>query len=225
MLSAPAKQIWTVEDGAQALVGFVRAHGSAAHHYVLSDSLRTGIEAMRNVADALHHIGLLHGRHPGVIGQARARDGNSPVIALIEESALAFVTEREVLTRLTVAAGPLPSTPGHAESEAAAIAQSHAVDTLGSSERKGVAAGATLAIVADWWAIRPILTLAAAKMSVDIPPCTLPSREAIGEGLAQASFTPAEERALRFGAEQIAMQHRAMWDLLEARALARANAF
>jgi hypothetical protein len=37
----------------------------------------------------------------------------------------------------------------------------------------------------------------------------------------KASDTPASERALAFGGEQLLLQHRALFDLLEARAAAR----
>jgi hypothetical protein len=39
----------------------------------------------------------------------------------------------------------------------------------------------------------------------------------------QASATPASSRALAFGGEQLLLQHRALFDLLEARAEARGD--
>jgi hypothetical protein len=43
------------------------------------------------------------------------------------------------------------------------------------------------------------------------------------EVIEQASDTPASERALAFGGEQLLLQHRAFFDLLEARAAARGD--
>jgi hypothetical protein len=39
--------------------------------------------------------------------------------------------------------------------------------------------------------------------------------------LIEAAGTPAIERAILFGAQQLLVQHRGLWDLLEARAEAR----
>ena len=53
------------------------------------------------------------------------------------------------------------------------------------------------------------------------PPPSLPDEASVVNVIEQASDTPASERALAFGGEQLLLQHRALFDLLEARAEAR----
>ena len=58
----------------------------------------------------------------------------------------------------------------------------------------------------------------ATRFGVTLPPSRLGGREALR---AVADDAQDSERALLFGAQQLALQHRALWDLLEARAQAR----
>ena len=51
----------------------------------------------------------------------------------------AFAGERAYLARLAVAAGPVPSTPGAGDSDAAVLGQRHAIEMLAQSERNGCA--------------------------------------------------------------------------------------
>jgi hypothetical protein len=123
--------------------------------------------------------------------------------------------------RIVAAAGPLPSTPGHAESEAAAHAQRHALDMLAQSDRAGCAAGAALALAIDWAAIRGVLDAAAHRLGVQALPSALPPAQETVTVVDALSRQPAIERAMLFGAQQLFAQHRGLWDLLEARASAR----
>ncbi len=134
-----------------------------------------------------------------------------------------FERERLYLVRLTAAVGPLPSTPGSAETESVLGGQRHALETLALSERRGCALGATTALVVDWSAVRNVLDRAAARMGVDVPGGSLPDADAVGAVIAAAVETPAAERALAFGAEQLLLQNRGLFDLLEARASARGD--
>ena len=63
---------------------------------------------------------------------------------------------------------------------------------------------------------------AAARVGLECPAPSLPDESSIIEVIHFASETPASERALAFGGEQLLLQHRALFDLLEARAAARA---
>ena len=135
----------------------------------------------------------------------------------------AFERERLYLVRLTAAVGPLPSTPGSAETESVLGAQRHAIETLALSERRGCALGATTALVADWGAVRAVLDRAAARMGVEVPACSLPDREAVVAVIHAGVDGIAAERALRFGGEQLLLQNRGLFDLLEARADARGD--
>ena len=122
---------------------------------------------------------------------------------------------------LAAAAGPLPSTPGQADTEAALIASRHALEMLAKSERRGCATGAVAALVQDWATIRLLLDHAAARFGVEAAPAAFPSPRATAAQLATLGATPASQRAVNFGAQQLLAQHRGMWDLLEARASAR----
>ena len=125
--------------------------------------------------------------------------------------------------RLTSAVGPLPSTPGAAETEASLVAARHALETLAMSERDGCALGAATALVGDWWPIRRLLDRAATRVGIESPAPSLPDEASIVAVIEQASVTPASARALAFGGEQLLLQHRALLDLLEARAEARSD--
>src|SRR5690242_3550860 len=119
------------------LAACVAEHGSATHVYFGSDLLLSGPEASRNLADAIHFLCALHGRHPGVVDHAATRTVDPAGRAWLAAAVSAASVERALLTRLAVAAGPIPSTPGGSGSEAAIQAQRSALATLAQSDRKG----------------------------------------------------------------------------------------
>jgi hypothetical protein len=200
----------------QILAALVAANGSAGHPYVASAAL-TGDHSIRNLADVAHFICMLHGRYPGVIDHASHRIVNPAARGFIARAAPGFGAERAFLTRLVVAAGPLPSTLGQAQSEAAVTNQTHALATLAQSERNGTAIGAAVALVLDWRPIRRVLDSAAQRFGIQPPPLDLPGlTETLAVAVAAAE-TPGIERAMAFGAQQLLVQHRGLWDLLESR--------
>ena len=202
------------------LARLVTEGGSVSHPYA-TRVLADGGDATRNLADVAHYVCLLHGRYPGVVELAAQRVTDSPARAWINRCAQGFAAERAFLARLVVAAGPVPSTLGQARSEAAVNGQMHALATLAKSERNGCALGAALALVIDWRTVRHILDNAAQRFGLNPPPLDLPGiRDAIGVA-DTAATTPAIERALVFGAQQLSIQHRGLWDLLETRESAR----
>lgn len=197
------------------------AHGSAAHPYLASSELLRGPDAARNLADAVHSLCTLHGRHPSVIDLAAERTVDPATRAWLIAASEAFAGERHYLAALAVAAGPVPGTPGGSASEAAVASQHAAIATLGRSERRGCALGAALGLAADWAGIRDVLDAAGRRLGVDPPPRRLAELEAI-QAVAQAAADSAPvERALLFGVEQILVQHHCLWALLEAREQAR----
>ena len=210
-------------DTADAMLSLVRADGSASHRHIVSEVLTQGPEAARNVADIVHLLCLLHGRHPGIVDLAVERVSNSATRAFLSDAADAFALERALLTKLVVAVGPLPSTPGQAETETTVLAQHHAIAMLARSERTGCAFGAALALIADWTAIRPLLETAARRLSLDIDKSESPNVNVLASVIRSAENTPAADRAMLFGAQQIVAQHRGLWDLLESRAAARSD--
>jgi hypothetical protein len=220
-----SQAIETARSGgiADMLVALVRADGSGGHPYTVAPELTDGREATRNLADAAHYLCVLHGRFPGVIDHAATRTAHPAALGWLSAAAEAFVAERALLTRLAVATGPQPSTPGQAESEAAVLQQRHALEMLARSDRNGCALGAAFALALDWIAVRRVLDAAARRVSLDAPACALPNEEETRTVAMAFAETPALERAMSFGAQQILAQHRGLWDLLEARQAARAR--
>ncbi|MEM8694551.1 MAG: hypothetical protein AAGE05_00840 [Pseudomonadota bacterium] len=195
--------------------------GSAAHDYVTSAALNTDREAARNLADAVHYLSILHGQHPGVIDLASIKTALPEARSWLDQAEQGFARERLFLSQLVVAAGPLPSTPGHDKSESAVLSQRHAIETLARSERTGCALGAAIALILDWQAIRPVLISAAEKLEVDAALSALPDGNETIALADEVGRDPAIQRAIAFGAEQILAQHRGLWNLLEAREAAR----
>jgi len=201
----------------------VAGEGCARHPYLSALMEASGPHTGRDLSDAVHLLCSLHGRYPGLIELALQRSSSGPAQVWLSQASEAFERERLYLVRLTSAVGPLPSTPGAAETEASLVAARHALETLAHSERKGCALGAATALVGDWWPIRRVLDRAAARVGLECPAPSLPDEASIIEVIERASDTPASERALAFGGEQLLLQHRALLDLLEARAAARGD--
>src|SRR3954453_18815816 len=207
---------------ASAQLARVAGEGCARHSHLSALLDAGGRHSGRDMADAVHLLCSLHGRYPGLIELALQRCSKGPVHEWLERASDAFERERLYLVRLTSAVGPLPSTPGAAETEAGLVAARHALETLATSERKGCALGAATSMVGDWWPIRRLFDRAAARVGLECPAPSLPDEASIVEVIHRASDTPASARALAFGGEQLLLQHRALFDLLEARSSARA---
>ena len=208
---------------ADAQLARVAAQGSADHAYRLSLLSANGPNSARDLADAVHLFCSLYGRHPGLIELALNNCPAGPVRDWLREASDAYERERLYLVRLTAAVGPLPSTPGAAETEAALEGQRHAIETLAKSERRGCALGAATALMADWASIRAVLDRAADRMGMQKPALTLPDEPSIVRVIADGTDGLASERALGFGGEQLLLQNRGLFDLLEARAAARVD--
>jgi hypothetical protein len=203
------------------LLACVAEQGSAAHPYLTSDALLRGPHAARNLSDAVHFICTLHGRYPGVVDHAANRCAEPAARAWFNTALEGFAAERGFLTRLAVAAGPIPSTPGASDNEGAVMGQRHAIEMLAQSERRGCALGAAVALIVDWGSIHDVLAVAASRFGLEPPEYGLDDPTVILSLANQAAGAAAVERALLFGAEQIVVQHHGLWDLLEARSEAR----
>ena len=193
--------------------------GSASHRHVAA--LGAPGAAHRDLADAVHALCAVHGHHPGVAAEAHRHCAQPDACAWLEAIAGAFTAERAYIAALVGAAGPLPSTPGQAQSEAALIGERHALEMLARSDRCGCATGAVAALVHDWAAIRTVLDRAAERFGIDVPPPAFPLEAETATSVAMLGAGPAAERAVTFGAQQLLAQHRGLWDLLEARSEAR----
>lgn len=208
-------------SAAEAHLARVADTGSARHAHLSALVEASGPNAPRDIADAIHLLCAIHGSHPGVVQIAQSNALSGPASQWLSRATDAFERERLYLVRLTSAVGPVPSTPGAAETESALLAQRHALETLARSERSGCALGAATALVADWAGLRPLLDKVAVRVGVDVPPCSLPGGSSIADVLEAGASSAAAERAIRFGAEQLLLQQRALFDLLEARSEAR----
>ena len=195
------------------------ADGSATHPYLTR--LANGDASARDLSDAVHALCAVHGHQPGVADAALACCVQPDACAWLEAVADGFVAERAYLAGLAAAVGPIPSTPGQAQSEAAMIGERHALDMLARSDRRGCATGAVAALVADWPAIRSVLDRAAHRFGADRAPNALPIEADTATCIAMLGGSPGVERAITFGAQQLFAQHRGLFDLLEARASAR----
>jgi hypothetical protein len=207
---------------AQAQLARLAGSGCARHPHLLALLDGSGANAGRDLADAIHLLCGLHGRPPALVEVAHGH-AEGDARAWLEQASAAFERERLFLVQLTSAVGPIPSTPGAAETEAVLIAQRNAMDVLALSERRGCALGAATALVGDWWPLRRLLDRAAGRTGLDCPPFSLPDEDSIVAVIESACDTISSERALGFGAEQLLLQHRGLFDLLEARAEARSD--
>ena len=208
---------------AQAHLARVNDSGCARHPHLHALVEESGPHSGRDLADAVHLLCGLHGRHPGLIELALTHCENADARRWLTHASEAFERERLYLVRLTSAVGPMPSTPGAAETEASLLAQRHALEILASSERRSCALGAATALVGDWWPIRRLLDRAAARASLDCPAPSLPDEASVMAIIECASDSDSSGRGLAFGSEQMLLQHRALFDLLEARASARGD--
>lgn len=198
--------------------------GCCQHEFARALQTDTSHSAARNLADAVHLFCQIYGRHPGMVELALANTPAGPVRDWMMSAADAFERERLFLVRLTSAVGPLPSTPGAHETESVLQAQRRAVETLARSEREGCSLGAATALVGDWPVVRAVLDSAAQRAGIEVPASVLPGETDCAQVINAAIQGPAAQRALTFGTEQLLLQHRGLFDLLEARAVARDKA-
>lgn len=213
----------TTVSVAEAHLARVGAEGSARHRHLTALLEASGSHSARDLADAVHLLCSLHGRHPSLVEVAYQGAPEGPARDWLARAAEGFERERLFLVRLTSAVGPIPSTPGAVETETSLNAQRNAMEILANSERRGCSLGAAAALVGDWWPIRRLLDRAAARAGLDSPAPALPDEASIVAVIEGSSDTPASERALAFGSEQLLLQHRGLFDLLEARSEARVD--
>jgi hypothetical protein len=213
-------------DVANLFVELLADEGTASHAYcgpVVMGDRQSFVRDLVDFADFVHLVTLLHGQVPGLIDHAASRTVEVAARAWLLQSLEAFAIEREYLSKLCVAVGPLPSTAGHHETSTIIAQQRHAVEMLAQSDRRGCALGTAVTMVLEWDAIRAILDAGALRLGIEPPTCRLPTRN---DTLKLLDALPEPERisrAMMFGASQLVGQHRGMWDLLEARAEIRRN--
>ena len=193
-------------------------HGACTHYHALMREADPP-----ELADLVHFLCLLHGRRPGVIDQAATRLTHPAARSWIVQAADGFAMERQYLTQLTVAAGPVSGVSEDDHSEAAAVELRGSFQLLSTSERRGCAAGAALAFALDWWALRDVLDLLANRLGIAAPFCALPRAVETAALADRICADAATARAFMFGADQLFQLQRGAWRLLDARAKVRAE--
>lgn len=171
--------------------------------------------ALRDLGDLCHALCSVHGQRPDMVEGALENASDPVEREWLADTARAFAGERAYIARLVAAAGPLPSTPGQAQCDSALMSLRNAFAMLARSGRSGCALGAVEALVMEWHVIRPVLDRAADRFGFTPAPSAMPTL------FADIAPSPASERAMAFGAQQLLVQHRGLWDLLESRTAAR----
>ncbi|MFW2852609.1 DUF6975 family protein [Sphingomonas sp. TX0543] len=203
-----------------AVTALIDADGTASASWPIA--LAHPATPLRDLADAVHAVCALHGMAPSIIEQASVAPGSSGQMReWLMSSASMFDAERAMLAALTAAVGPQPSTPGQAQTEAAIVAQRHALTMLAESNRVGCAIGAATAFLLDWISIRSILVIAGERVGILPERSPLPTDRETRALLDDLGGGMAMRRAVTFGAQQLLAQHRGLWQLLDARASAR----
>lgn len=202
----------------QSLDEAIIRNGSGNNPFVLTITDQSQRVSAADIADAAHFLCLLHGRYPGLIDHAATRSADPVIGKWLTQACEAFTGERAFLTKLTVAAGPITSTPGQDQCAASIINLRSALNNLSQSDRNGCAVGAAFALAIDWIAIRTVLEQIALRIGMEYRPCQLPTVE---ETLSLTTYLSREDplikRAMVFGASQMLQQHRLFWDMLAAR--------
>ncbi|WP_010185783.1 DUF6975 family protein [Sphingomonas sp. PAMC 26605] len=216
---ASASTQTTKAENAGSIAGLAVADGVAGHS--LFHRLTAPGVAGRDLADTVHALCSVHGRLNALFDEAAQRSVDALDQRWMTAAGDAFQIERAYLAHLTAAVGPLPSTPGQAESDAAFAAQRHTFDMLARSDRAGCSTGAALALVIDWHAFRTILDAAAHRAGTTVTPTQLPTLAEAAAIAAAPGASPGVHRAMAFGAQQTFAQHRGLCDLIESRAIAR----
>jgi len=205
----------------RSLVAALAQGSSETHDAVVALVDRIQPARAVDLADAAHYLCLLHGRYPGLIDYAATRSADPKVGKWLAHACEAFVGERALLTRLTVAAGPITSTPGQDRCTPAIINLRGALNALSQSDRQGCALGAAFALALDWAGVRAVMDMIAERTGLDVRPCALPSPEETLAMAEELSENGAIGRAIGFGASQMLIQHRQFWDMLAERASLR----
>ncbi|MBB3692626.1 DUF6975 family protein [Sphingomonas sp. BK580] len=208
------------EDGpADLILAMVARDGTAASPH--AQALADAGAPLRDLADAIHALCVVHGTFPGLVDHAAAHGADSLASTWMARTAGVMASERALLVRLAAAAGPLPSTPGQASAAAAILQQRDTLALLARSDRLGCATGATAAFVLDWIAVRDLLERCAERLGETPVASFAAVRDDAVAMLRGLALAPPGMRALTFGADQLLRQHRGLWQLLESRAAAR----
>lgn len=172
-------------------------------------------------SDIVHFLAALHGRYPTIVDLASRKLIDDEAREWLVKSVDGFAREREYLARLTPAVGPMASTVGGEEANAALPHIAHAFAMLAGSDRSGCAEGTCIAFMIDWTHIRGILDRIARELELPQFPCSLPDEASSLELADRLAVSTARRRAMAFGIEQYLDQKQGLWRLLATRRRAR----
>jgi hypothetical protein len=181
----------------------------------LRKSVKDSLPAL--LADIAHFLNISHGRLPGVIDHAASKIVDGEARGWLTQATTAFAAERAFLNRLTVAAGPIRRHIDQDKVEALLAGQHRSFEMLATSDRRGCPAGAAMAFSLDWCATRGLLDRAALMLGIAGQDCALPDTAATLALANALSGTPAVERAMAFGGDQLLAQQKGLWQLIAAR--------
>lgn len=168
-------------------------------------------------ADIAHFMNVCFGRHPGVIDFAGLKIVEQEARDWLVQAIDAFALERVFLNRLTVEAGPIHRQVGQDRVSGLIENQGRSMEMLATSDRNGCPAGVAMAFALDWQRSRPLLDYVALGLGVEAPACLLPCQEATAELAQQLARSPAIQRAMTFGRDQMLAQQRGLWHVIAAR--------
>ena len=199
------------------IAALLRQDGSLSHEYFTQLLEDSSSSQAADLADIAHFFCLMHGRFPGVIDYAAGHSPNEHMREWLVRTGEAFAAERALLTKLTVAAGPIVSTVGQDQCNNVVIGARNALDMLAQSDRNGCAFGAAIALAIDWISIRQVLGHIALRVGLEARPLTMPTLDECHAFLSKFDDDAVMRRAIIFGITQMMAQHRAIWDLMESR--------
>lgn len=173
------------------------------------------------MADTLHHLSLLHGNRPSVF-EVVAQSALVPAPEWLNAAMRAFAGERDLMSRLMVAAGPPPSRLGQTSVQETVSGTRSALLTLAGSDRLGCAIGAAAALLLDWDGVSEALAGIAQRLGADAGRRhqAWPSPAETMRMAETAAALPGGERAVRFGFQTLLAQHRTFWNIVQSRATA-----
>ena len=191
--------------------------GSVSHRYFSGLLSAPQAADPADLADIAHFLCLMHGHLPSIIDHASGHSAEEGMRKWLVDAGKSFAGERALLTKLTVAAGPIVSTVGQEQCNTVVTGARGALEMLAQSDRNGCAFGTAYALVAEWAHIRIILDHIALRTGIETRASTLPDTARNRAVLNSFSQNAAICRAAMFGVTQMLTQHRAIWDLMEAR--------
>lgn len=213
----PVRGVLAEADFLTTLDDLMASAGSAAHPFVhwLRDADTLPRETM---ADVVHHLSLLYGSRPSLF-EIVVRSPLAPAPEWLNAAMRAFAAERDQLTRLMAAAGPVPSRTGQTSVEESVNSTRNALLTLAGSDRLGCAIGAAAALLLDWATISE--TLDSIAVLLETKPGTRhrdwPAPSETRAVIETVIALPGGDRAVRFGFQTLLAQHHAFWSLLQSR--------